>query len=585
MSSFMSLDPVASCSINLLPPSSSHLRSSTDSVFTILNKTITSCGKSTLQDWISKPLYDIQNITKRHDIVHHFVNDQDLLSEVRQGLKAVNMHIIKAMGRVEKKGTLKDMHDIYTFTRGLITLHSTLSASPDDSPLSPFKNTLQTCNDQLDKLLALCEAVIDMDVAPREWRVNAGFNDDLTEMKGELTECREEIEEEHANAAELWSSETGGKTSDVRLDADKGGSYTFRIPDTNSEKKLRKISSFRVSSILKNGVHFETTALKRLSESYLSLKRDYEKAQTKIVADAMEILRTYLSVLQSGASAVGDLDSLQSLAHSASLNGYVRPSLTDTELGPTRIVNGRHPCVELTVPGFIPNDYDLTPGTSHFNIITGPNMGGKSTYIRGLGSLVAMAQAGSFIPCDSAVINIFDAVLCRVGAGDRQQEGISTFMAEMCEAADILKRATPRSLIVIDELGRGTSTWDGFGLAWAISEHVAASVRAPTLFATHFHELTRMKETVPGVKNMHVTAVKDGPDLVFLYKVTPGVCEESFGVQVAEIASVPRRVIEEAKRKAKELEGGGNVKRFKGMGREEVEGEGFLEKVREVMQC
>ena len=252
---------------------------------------------------------------------------------------------------------------------------------------------------------------------------------------------------------------------------------------------------------------------------------------------------------------VSEVDALQSMAYVASTNpvGYVKPTITDEDDGVINIVAGRHPCVEHTAECYIPNDYDLGKST-RFNIITGPNMGGKSTYIRGLGSIVAMAQIGSFVPAESATINICDAILCRVGAGDLQNEGVSTFMAEMLEAKEILTTATSRSLIIIDELGRGTSTMDGYGLAWAISEYICNSVKAPTVFATHFHEVTRLAKTVDCATNLHVGAIKDGDKLVFLYKVEKGACLESFGVRVAEMADVPGKVIAEAKRKATELE-------------------------------
>ncbi|CAM9884620.1 unnamed protein product, partial [Laminaria digitata] len=297
------------------------------------------------------------------------------------------------------------------------------------------------------------------------------------------------------------------------LDEDKQRGFFFRLIKANLEQASSELKSRKkrveTLAVLKNGVHFTTPELKELGVRYREARMEYEEKQAGLVEKAVETAATYLPLVESASTLVSELDVLVSFAHVAALApvSLVRPTVKDRGTGVLKVRGCRHPCLEWQDEmEFIPNDYEMSNDGASFVVVTGPNMGGKSTYIRALGAVAVMAQVGSFVPCESAEMSVRDAVFARVGAGDAQQKGVSTFMAEMLEASAIISAATKDSLIIIDELGRGTSTFDGFGLAWAISEYIVKTVQAPCLFATHFHEMTTMADQDKRVKNMHVTA-------------------------------------------------------------------------------
>ena len=585
LDSYLNLDGTASECINLLPPKNNSVasvvggNSCNNSIYGVLNKTKTKMGARLLETWLRQPLVDKVKIDERHDVVEMMVAHESGRNKLRNtGLKGL-CDLDKLCDRIQggkggSSASLEQLYLIYLFADQQLpmvieAIEELLEESQAENKMmmNTFTEGLKESYIALENMKELVKAVLDFDAAPQSFLVRADFDERLIELKQDLDKIDVELRHIHNEMNNEWSETSGQSIGQVRLEnvsTDGGGCcWQFRLPKTNDEKILRTSLSHRVNvhRLLKNGVYFSTKELRELGTQKQDVMMEYTNKQKGIVQNAMEVAATYIPVLEKSSIILSQIDVLASFAFVAaySPNTYCRPIMTDSNDDNSGIMieKGRHPCVELQDGvDFIPNDFNLVYNSSSFILLTGPNMGGKSTYIRSLGAIVTMAQVGAFVPAERAIINVVDKILARVGAGDAQQKGISTFMAEMLEASSILKRATKRSLIIIDELGRGTSTFDGYGLAWAISEYIVKNIGAITLFATHFHELTRLEESQKCVKNYHVTAHNNrgGCELTFLYEVRPGPCLESFGIKVAEMANVPSSVILEAKRKASDLE-------------------------------
>nr|CAD7426843.1 unnamed protein product [Timema monikensis] len=555
-SQYVHLDSAAVKALSLIPPPGVTTTQAHHSVIGLMDRCKTPQGHRLLAQWMKQPLRDLNTIVERQEIVRALMDDL----EARQALTQEHLRRIpdiQALARrlLKKKVTMQDLYRIYQVVKKLPQLVKCLD-TPDQSAtlinvlVEPLKELL---TDML-KFQEMIESTIDMDLVDRgEFLVKPDFDEDLQEMRNSMNSIEDQIKKLLSRVASDLNLEAG-KT--LKLESNNQLGYFFRVT-LKEEKVLRDNKKYQTLDTNKSGVRFRNSALADLNSDYQHHKEQYSEQQKAIVAEIIGIAAGYVSTLHYLNDVLARLDVLTSFAEVAATapKPYVRPIIKSDGLRVMRLKGVRHACLEVQDGvSFIANDAEFIEDEQTFHIITGPNMGGKSTYIRSVGIVVLLAQVGSFVPCDEAEMTLVDAILARVGADDCQVKGMSTFMMEMVETSAILRKATCHSLVIIDELGRGTSTFEGCGLAWAIAEYLAKEVKAFCLFATHFHELATLADEVPSVVNKHVSALIVNNTLTLLYRVRPGMCDQSYGIYVAKMAKFPASVIQMAHEKQSELE-------------------------------
>ncbi|KMS97549.1 hypothetical protein BVRB_5g126110 isoform A [Beta vulgaris subsp. vulgaris] len=572
LGSYMKLDSAAMRALNVME--SKNDANKNFSLFGLMNRTCTAgMGKRLLHMWLKQPLLDVSEINARLDLVQAFVEDIQLRQELRQHLKRISDIERLSRNLQKKRAGLQQVVKLYQSSIRLPYIKSALgrydgqfSAILKERFSEPLG--IWSDDDHLNKFVSLVETSVDLDQLENgEYMISSGYDSRLLELKDEQESLEGQIDSLHKQTADDLDL-----SADKVLKLEKGTQFghVFRITKKEEPRIRKKLTTqFIVLETRKDGVKFTNSKLKKLGDQYQRILDEYKNCQKELVQRVVHTAATFSEVFESLAALLAELDVLLAFSDLATScpTPYTRPDITPSDVGDIILEGSRHPCVEAQDwVNFIPNDCKLVRGQSWFQIITGPNMGGKSTFIRQVGVNILMAQVGSFVPCDKASISVRDCIFARVGAGDCQLRGVSTFMQEMLETASILKGATDKSMIIIDELGRGTSTYDGFGLAWAICEHIVDVIKAPTLFATHFHELTALahdnrggepsNRKIVGVTNYHVSAHIDSSSrkLTMLYKVEPGACDQSFGIHVAEFANFPGTVVSLAREKAAELE-------------------------------
>ena len=545
-SEFMILDSVTLHNLEIVK----NVRDDGDenSLYRILNCTKTPMGSRTLKKWFLKPLLSVEKINLRLDAVEELAATPLLRYDIRNWLSEVR-DIERLVGRV-----------VYgnSSARDLIALKRSLDALPPvrDSLMEKIGSGL--LKEIADRLAAFSElenlaemiekAIVDEPpVSVREGgMIKTGYSAELDELRDIASNSKRWI----ATFQQKEKEKSGIKS--LKVGYNKVFGYYIEITNANSnqvpEDYIRK-------QTLANAERFFTPELKE-KESLILTANDKAKAlEYEIFIKITQTLSAHSRELQETAEWIGVLDVLTDLAEVAENNNYIRPQLTDD--CKILIRDGRHPVVENTLPGgFVPNDTEMDCKENQFLLVTGPNMAGKSTYMRQTALIAIMAQAGSFVPASHASIGIIDQVFTRIGAFDDLASGQSTFMVEMVELANILNNATPRSLVLLDEIGRGTSTYDGYSIAKSVVEflHNRGKVGVRALFATHYHQLTALEEKLKRVKNYHIAVKEEGHELVFLRKIVPGATDRSYGIHVARLAGVPEKVIERANEILKELE-------------------------------
>ncbi len=509
----------------------------------VLDRAVTPMGARRLREWVLHPLRDVAAISARQQTIARLLDDSLLLGQLREHLAEIR-DLERASSRLT--GTSGNARDLAALGASLaltpgVADRARAAGSPMAVELADKLHPLPELVETLAKAIA--------DEPPALIRdggfVRDGYDAALDELRAASREGKDWI----ASLQEKEITRTGIKSLKVRFTSVFG--YFIEITKSNlgavPEDYIRKQTTV-------NGERFITPELKEIEGKILGADERAKAREGEIFQELRTKVLAELAAIQETASALASLDAISSLAEVARQHHYCRPAVDDS--GVLEIVEGRHPVLDATMVGerFVPNDTSLDADGKRFAIITGPNMAGKSTYIRQVALLTLMAQMGSYVPAEKAHVGLADRIFTRVGASDDLSKGQSTFMVEMNETANILNNATGQSLVILDEIGRGTSTFDGLSIAWSVAEHLHDAIGCRTLFATHYHEITDLERTKSGVTNLNVAVREWNDQVIFLRKILPGHADQSYGIQVARLAGLPDSVLHRAKEILNNLE-------------------------------
>ncbi len=514
------------------------------SLLGVLDKTHTAMGSRKMKQWLREPLTDAADINLRLDGVEELYNQFLIRNNIKESLKGI-YDFERLAGRI----ALGNANG-----KDLIALKNSLALLPEIKESLEYSTSsiLKSINDEINPLKEVY-AIIDKaicDEPPLAVKdgglIKEGYSDELDKLKDSIKDGKSWI----SNLESTERERTGIRTLKVGYNRVFGYylEVTKSFYDQIPENYIRK-------QTLANAERFITPELKDMENLVLNAEAKINQMEYEIFSNVREYIEQFIDKIQRTSSAVAELDVLCSFAHVSEKLGYIKPVI-DSSME-IQIIKGRHPVIEQTAVNglFISNDTYLNDKDSSLLLITGPNMAGKSTYMRQTALLVLMAQAGCFIPCEKAHIGVVDRIFTRIGASDNLAQGQSTFYVEMSELSYILNSAGPRSLIILDEIGRGTSTYDGLSIAWAAAEYLCnENTHIRTLFATHYHELTVLEEQVRGIKNLNVDVSEEDGNIIFLHKIVEGSASRSYGIHVAKLAGIPKKLLDRAKDKLSELE-------------------------------
>ena len=509
-------------------------RQKKNTLLSVLDRTKTAMGARALRKWIEQPLTDIYGINRRLDAVGAFKQNIFPREELR-GLLSSILDIERIMARVVyQTANARDMSALKNSFRDLPRLRNLLADFP-----APLIQEIQTHFDTLRDIYQLIEDAI-IDAPPVSVREGGFIREGYSQTLDGLRRAKDNGSEWLKSYEWKEREQTGIKK--LRVNYNRIFGYYIEIPNSN---KTALPDRYIRRQTLSNCERYVTDELKKIEDMILGADDKIVALEYELFVFVRDQTAAGITRIQLTSSMIAAVDALQSLGDAADRFRYVRPEMAAD--GAIIIKGGRHPVIEHITDMFVPNDALLDLKDNQIAIITGPNMAGKSTYMRQAALIVLMAQAGSFVPADSARVGVVDRIFTRVGAADDLATGQSTFMVEMSEVANILNNASENSLLILDEIGRGTSTFDGLSIAWSVLEYISGRIGAKTLFATHYHELTELEGKLPGVKNYCVGVKEQGDDIIFLRKIMRGGADHSYGIQVARLAGLPRDVLERSR--------------------------------------